>query len=172
MLASKLSDPILWGTPMLATLLCLCVTFRDAQADEMPGVQVAKDKKSFALEQSGKPFLPWGFNYDHDSQGQLIEDYWDKEWDKVEAHFRQMKKLGATVVRIHLQVGKFMDAAGRAQRQWLDRLLLGQAAGRVTQLEHDPGRHDAGVVGVVREKSAVAGTVSHLSNVRDGTEHS
>ena len=78
---------------MLATLL-MCATFSHAKADEMPWVQVAKDKKSFILEPSGKPFTPWGFNYDHDTQGRLLEDYWDEEWDKVEAHFGQMKKLG------------------------------------------------------------------------------
>jgi hypothetical protein len=44
-------------------------------------------------------FVPWGFNYDHDEKGRLIEDYWEKEWQKVEADFAQMKKLGANVVR-------------------------------------------------------------------------
>ena len=114
---------------MLATLLCLCATFGHAQADDMPWVQVARDKKGFVLEPSGKPFTPWGFNYDHDTQGRLIEDYWDKEWDKVEAHFGQMKKLGANVVRIHLQVGKFMDAADKPNEKALDRLtkLVGLA---------------------------------------------
>jgi len=107
---------------MLATLLCLCATVGQPQADEMPGVAVGKDKKSFILEPSGKPFMPWGFNYDHDTKGRLIEDYWDKEWDKVETHFGQMKKLGANVVRIHLQVSKFMDAADKPNEKALDRL--------------------------------------------------
>jgi hypothetical protein len=88
----------------------------------MPFVQVAKDKKSFTLDPSGKPFTPWGFNYDHDNEGRLIEGYWEKEWDKVEAHFCQMKKLGANVVRIHLQVGKFMEAADKPNEKALDRL--------------------------------------------------
>ncbi len=79
------------------------------QADDMPFIAVAKDKKCFVLEPSGKPFTPWGFNYDHDDGGRLIEDYWEAEWPTVEAHFGQMKKLGANVVRIHLQLGKFMD---------------------------------------------------------------
>ena len=88
----------------------------------MPWVQLAKDNKSFILQPSGMQFVPWGFNYDHDAQGRLIEDYWEKEWDKVEAHFGQMKKLGANVVRIHLQFGKFMDAADRPNLKALDRL--------------------------------------------------
>jgi hypothetical protein len=107
---------------MLATLLCICANFGQPQANEMPWAIVAKDKKSFVLEPSGKPFTPWGFNYDHDPAGRLIEDYWDKEWDEVEAHFRQMKKLNANVVRIHLQVGKFMDAADKANDKALERL--------------------------------------------------
>ena len=107
---------------MLSTLLCVCAAFSQTQADEMPWVQVAKDKKGFVLEPSGKPFTPWGFNYDHDTEGRLLEDYWDKEWDKVEAHFGQMKKLGANVVRIHLQVGKFMDGPDKANEKALARL--------------------------------------------------
>jgi hypothetical protein len=107
---------------MLAPFLCLCVPFCQTQAT-MPFVQIAKDKKGFVLELSGQPFTPWGFNYDHDTEGRLIEDYWEEEWDKVEAHFGQMKKLGANVVRIHLQVGKFMDAADKPNEKALDRLM-------------------------------------------------
>src|SRR4051812_3586203 len=79
------------------------------KADGMPWVRVPKDRKGFVLEPSGRPFVPWGFNYDHDDQGRLIEDYWEAEWATVEAHFGQMKRLGANVVRVHLQLGKFMD---------------------------------------------------------------
>jgi hypothetical protein len=105
-------------------LLGLAVSHSDAQADEMPWVAVSKDKKGFVLDSSGKPFVPWGFNYDHDAGGRLIEDYWDEEWPTVEAHFGQMKKLGANVVRVHLQVGKFMDAPDKANDKALDRLAI------------------------------------------------
>jgi hypothetical protein len=80
-----------------------------ARPDELPLVAVSKDKKGFVLDPSGRPFVPWGFNYDHDDKGRLIEDYWEDEWPTVEAHFGQMKKLGANVVRVHLQLGKFLD---------------------------------------------------------------
>src|SRR5262249_32978460 len=80
-----------------------------AKPGEMPWVQVSKDQKGFVLPPSGRPFVPWGFNYDHDDKGHLLEDYWDDEWPTVEAHFGQMKKLGANVVRVHLQLGKLMD---------------------------------------------------------------
>src|ERR1043166_9350975 len=103
---------------MLTALFCLCVAVCPAQkGDDMPWVKVAKHNKSFVLEPSGKQFTPWGFNYDHDHDGRLLEDFWEKDWDKVTAHFGQMKRLGANVVRIHLQVAKFMDAPDRAHEK-------------------------------------------------------
>jgi hypothetical protein len=88
----------------------------------LPRVVVAKDKKGFALDPSGAAFVPWGFNYDRDAAGRLIEDYWETEWPKVERDFRAMKKLGANVVRVHLQTGKFLDAPDRPNEKALDRL--------------------------------------------------
>src|SRR3954447_21794849 len=79
-------------------------------AQAMERIRVADDRKGFIGEASGRPFHPWGFNYDHDEQGRLIEDYWEWEWPKVEDDFREMKELGANVVRVHLQFGKFMEA--------------------------------------------------------------
>ena len=83
----------------------------------MEWVRVSPDRRSFVLEPSGRRFSPWGFNYDHDEKGRLIEDYWEKEWPKVEQDFGEMKKLGANVVRVHLQLGKFMIDAEQAQRE-------------------------------------------------------
>jgi hypothetical protein len=70
---------------MLATVLCLSATFCPAPADDMPLVRVVEDKEAFVLDPSGKAFTPWGFKYDHDTEGRLIEDYWEKEWDKPAA---------------------------------------------------------------------------------------
>jgi len=88
----------------------------------MPWVQVAEDKAGFVLTPSGRPFLLWGFNYDHDENGRLLEDFWEAEWRKVEADFAQMKKLGANVVRIHLQLGRFMVDPQQPNPKALDRL--------------------------------------------------
>jgi hypothetical protein len=93
-----------------------------AKPEAMPWVQVSKEKKGFVLESSSRPFVPWGFNYDHDDKGRLIEDYWEDEWPTVEAHFGQMKELGANVVRVHLQLGKFMDGLKKPNARALDRL--------------------------------------------------
>src|SRR5690242_5067103 len=110
---------------MRACLLLICWVLAGTTcvaAAEFPSIVVARDKKGFVLEGTDTPFTPWGFNYDRDHEGRLLEDYWDKEWDKVVAHFGQMKKLGANVVRVHLQVAKFMDAADQPNKQALDRL--------------------------------------------------
>ena len=88
----------------------------------MDRVRVSADGKGFVLAPSGRPFVPWGFNYDHDDAGRLLEDYWDAEWPKVESDFREMKALGANVARIHLQTGKFLDAPDRPNPKALERL--------------------------------------------------
>ncbi|HEX7377800.1 MAG TPA: cellulase family glycosylhydrolase [Pirellulales bacterium] len=88
----------------------------------MPWVVISKDSKGFSLDPSGKTFAPWGFNYDRDDAGRLIEDYWYEEWPTVETHFNQMKQLGATVVRVHLQLGKFMDDPRTPNPRALDQL--------------------------------------------------
>jgi hypothetical protein len=88
----------------------------------MPWVRTSADHKGFVLEPSGRPFAPWGVNYDHDGQGRLIEDYWEAEWPAVEADFAEIKELGANVVRVHLQLGRFMQAADRPDPKNLERL--------------------------------------------------
>ncbi len=76
-------------------------------AQSLQFVRVSEDRRGFILD-DGSPFMAWGFNYDHDEKGRLLEDYWVTEWPKVQEDFREMKRLGANVVRLHLQLGKFM----------------------------------------------------------------
>jgi hypothetical protein len=93
-----------------------------ADPPRLEAVRVSQDGTGFVLERSGKKFVPWGFNYDHDPKGRLIEDYWHDEWDAVAGDFAEMRQLGANVVRIHLQFGKFMTAADKPNTKSLDRL--------------------------------------------------
>jgi len=93
-----------------------------ATAGEMERVRVANNNRSLVLHASGRQFIPWGFNYDHDEHGRLLEDYWDSEWPKVDRDFREMKRLGANVVRVHLQVGKFMTGPKKMNEANLERL--------------------------------------------------
>ena len=102
-----------------------------AKLAEQEWVQVAPDNRSFVLEKSGRKFVPWGFNYDHDGPGRLIEDYWDDEWPMIVEDFQEMKELGATVIRIHLQFGKFMVSPDKPNQHSLQQL-----ARLVTLAEH------------------------------------
>jgi hypothetical protein len=88
--------------------LLLVLTAGRTMAGQLEWVRVSHDRRGFVLENSRRPFVPWGFNYDHDKKGRLLEDYWDSQWPKIEQDFREMKQLGANVVRVHLQFGKFM----------------------------------------------------------------
>jgi len=114
--ARKLLD---WGLLIAVTYLLTC---GPAQAADLSRIKVSDDHRGFILEPSGKPFTPWGFNYDHDEAGRLLEDYWHDEWTKVESDFAEMKELGANVVRIHLQFGRFMNGPREPNPKALDRL--------------------------------------------------
>jgi len=100
--------------------LLLAILPATARAADTSFIRVSDDKKGFILDRA--PFAPWGFNYDHDRKGRLIEDYWADEWLLVEQHFGEMKDLGANVVRIHLQLGKFLTAADKPNEDNLKRL--------------------------------------------------
>ncbi|MEA3212804.1 MAG: hypothetical protein QOE70_5861 [Chthoniobacter sp.] len=91
----------------------------------LEAVRLSPDGKSFVLAESGRPFRVWGVNYDHDSQGEhgrLLEDYWDDEWETVRSDFQEMKELGTNVVRIHLQLARFMSAPDTPNQQSLAQL--------------------------------------------------
>lgn len=85
-------------------------------------LQISDDGKHFIGSASGQPMRLWGVNYDHDDDGRLLEDYWQVEWERVAEDFLEIKSLGANVVRIHLQLGRFMDSATEANAEQLGRL--------------------------------------------------
>ena len=71
----------------------------------MQRIVVAPNSRGFMLARSHRPFHPWGFNY---GRSHLIEHYWIKHWPTVVEDFRNMKAMGANVVRVHLQYGRLM----------------------------------------------------------------
>ena len=94
---------------------------------DMDFIRVGDDKKTFVHETTKQRYIPFGFNYDHDETGRLLEDYWLDEWKKVEEDFAEMKALGATVVRIHIQFGKFMKSETKPDEtslKQLEKLLM------------------------------------------------
>ena len=96
-------------------------------------VRISADSRGCVAGRAEKPFVPWGFNYDRDYQMRLLEDYWEAEWDTVTQDFREMKALGANVVRLHLQFAKFMlgpdQPNPRALRQLARLLALAEDTG-------------------------------------------
>ena len=99
----------------------------------MDQIRVADDHRGFVRTQSGLRFVPWGFNYDRDENSRLLEDYWERDWPKVVADFLEMKSLGANIVRVHLQIGKFMTGPDQSDRGALNRL------GRLVTLAEQTG---------------------------------
>jgi glutamate racemase len=106
----------------LCTLLALMFSPGDTRAEQLEWIRVSADGRTFVSESSKSAFRAMGFNYDHDEQGRLLEDYWHSEWKKVESDFAEMKQLGASVVRIHLQFGKFMESPSAASKVELEQL--------------------------------------------------
>lgn len=92
---------------ILAAMVALAPGWGHSQ--ELPRIVISDEGTHFQEVDSGKRFVPWGVNYDHDGQGRLLDEYWLREWDAVEADFREIKALGANCVRVHLQLGIFMS---------------------------------------------------------------
>jgi hypothetical protein len=76
----------------LLPLLALCPSCSPASGGDPPGspeegaapapparIVLSADRSHFVLEGSGARFVPWGFNYDHDRDGRLLEDYWEAQ---------------------------------------------------------------------------------------------
>lgn len=124
---------ILWA----GLLLCLVETALDAHAQEagrrLARIRPSADGTHFVREGTTDRFVVWGVNYDHDGPGRLLEDYWADEWETVVNDFREIRDLGANLVRIHLQVAKFLDAADRPNQTNLERL------GKLVKLAEETG---------------------------------
>jgi hypothetical protein len=85
-------------------------------------IRPSEDRTHLVRAGTNDPIVIWGFNYDHDDAGRLLEDYWKDEWSTVVEDFREMKGLGANVVRVHLQLGRFLRDADRPDEENLARL--------------------------------------------------
>lgn len=116
---------------LLAGLGLLCLgsyapaqsdTTNDAQASTpVEWIVVSEDQRSFQTELSKEPFVSWGYNYDHDPTGRLLEAYWD-DAETVNLHLKRMADSGAKVIRIHLQVSAFLVSPNEANADSIERL--------------------------------------------------
>ncbi len=78
----------------------------------MRRVAVSPDQRGFVFVGTPEPFHPWGMNYGN--AGRLMEDFWDGEWESLAADFQELRALGANVVRVHLQLGRFIEGTNTA----------------------------------------------------------
>lgn len=111
-------------TPAIVALVFTLLCAAHGAERPLDRVRVSADGRRLVLAESQREFRPWGMNYGN--AGRLMEDFWNEDWETIAGDFRELKALGANVVRVHLQVGKFMDAADRpnaAALQQLARML-------------------------------------------------
>ena len=108
----------------------------DRTPPEMQHIRISDDGTHFVLRESGETFVPWGFNFVGDHE-RIVEEYWKDEWPLVEDQLREMKALGANVVRLHLQVGTYMKSPTEVRQEELDRLRKMLDLGREIGLYFD-----------------------------------
>jgi len=93
-----------------------------ARGQPLAWIRTSADKTHFVGNGTDQRFVPWGFNYDHDDAGLILEDYWAGNWAKVTNDFREMKLLGANVVRVPPQLFCLMKSPGQPDETNLARL--------------------------------------------------
>ena len=98
-----------------------CVTTAPVDS-KLDWIGLSTDGKKLVRVATGEPFVMWGVNYDRDHKMRLLDDYWVDDWDTVVEDFDEMKALGLNTVRIHLQVGRFMDSPTKPNAQTLAQL--------------------------------------------------
>ena len=91
-------------------------------AEPIPNIRVAENGEHFVRGNLDERFFVWGVNYDHNVDGELLDEYWIEQWDEVVEDFAEIKQLGANCVRIHLQLGKFLETPNRTNQAALDQL--------------------------------------------------
>ena len=104
------------------TLIVAALVNHVAVAQPLTPIRVSQDGTHFVRGAEAERFVIWGVNYDHDGRGDLLDEYWIERWDSVVADFREIKALGANCVRIHLQLGKFIDSPGKTNSGALEQL--------------------------------------------------
>jgi len=123
---------------------------RAVRAERSGGLErivVSKDGRHFVGAASGKRFVAWGFNYIHNHAHKLIEEFWNDDWATLASDFAEMRSLGANVVRIHLQTGKFMTSPTKVNPAALKQLA------RVVKLAEKTGLY-LNVTGLAGYKKA------------------
>ncbi len=107
---------------VLAVVSIACQPQKATPAFELEWICVSDDGTHFVNADSDRRVVLWGVNYDHDKESRLLEDYWADEWDTVVQDLQEIKALNTNVVRIHLQVARFLDGPNTPNHANLQRL--------------------------------------------------
>lgn len=111
---------------LLASLLFFACHKQKTRPPEQGSAQdfiiVSPDGSHFIKKRNSEKFVVWGVNYDRDFNLRLLEDYWVAEWPTVVQHFKDMKAMGVNVVRIHLQLPRFIKSATSVNEENLSQL--------------------------------------------------
>ncbi len=85
-------------------LIALLLSLASA-APALERIRVSPDGKGFIQEPSGRTFTPWGMNYSSND----LEERWDRDWPAIGHDLAELQRLGVNVLRIHLQLHRFMS---------------------------------------------------------------
>ncbi len=115
-------DHVKWSGLFLVLALCSCQSDRQqtSRKSKLERIEVAPNQPEFIRVPSNQVFHPWGLNYGN--HGRLMEDFWDTEWQTIADDFAEMRALGANVVRVHLQFGRFMKTPSEPNKGALAKL--------------------------------------------------
>ncbi|HEX2517462.1 MAG TPA: beta-galactosidase [Chloroflexota bacterium] len=94
-------------------------------------VAVAPGGRGF--ERDGRPFVPWGLNYDrsyHRGADVLLEELLERDPAKLDADFAQARASGANTIRLFLQHARYQPQPGRIEARALEGLDVAVAAAR------------------------------------------
>lgn len=116
--ALLLSTTIAFGHAIIQAQALPVETAKAARRQER--IVIAPNQRGFVTAESKRRFTPWGMNYGNPKG--LMEDFWNEDWETFAGDFRELKALGANVVRVHLQFGKFMDGPDRTNTTSLKQL--------------------------------------------------
>ena len=122
MLQNKLFRTLAYYCGIVMLLVGESVVVASQETRTLNWIEVSADKTHFVQKETGEPILFWGANYDRDTKMRLLDDYWIDEWDTVVEDFDEMRDMGFNVVRIHLQVGRFLDSPTQPNMRSLEQL--------------------------------------------------
>ena len=94
-------------------------------------VAVAPDGRGFVRD--GRPFVPWGLNYDrsyHRGADVLLEELLERDPAKLDADFARARAWGANTIRLFLQHARYQPQPGRIEARALEGLDVAVAAAR------------------------------------------